>query len=790
MYRSGIIDGDDEVAVLFNPETFEPLCEPLVNIRHAIERLANPGTISRDVGRVILRVAQRLPYAERSYRRILKAAGLEGGDNGEQLLRMLASHDLKREDAVSLLECLRQERAHPVAVDQQPVRDDPGSLAKARGDHVHCWEFGPPLPFSELLEFLALTGALSRYGRRAALALGTEAARSATEPCPQSQLLLERLFARTARTWHWTTKEEVLTSLADLGVLNSALEKGLTSYVELEARAMEFARSRSELFCSALAVELFLDDLALKREAARALSLRWLAERGKRLGGPGITPTEIRAAAEKLCQKLDVRDLPAAIDQLGWWGVAAESVSAFVSQLALARRACVLPVHPQFILTCRPHPWLRKCLKAPGSRRFCVPVSRAYAIAKRLQPVIGVTRVAVITRLGTIGIPNAQAFRPNGEWSSTVGSGKSTSTTGARVGALMEEAEKWAQEEFTRGPRGKSELVSSFDSVGRDGLAAVDPATLDLPYDTCYESGLEIGWHWCVDLAGGGRALLPTAAIVHRRVPNDIYYSQRGGRKILTTNGLASGMTIAEALTHGLCEYIERHARTVELVECQNPGGPNAFGQRPFLDLETVPRSAKLLIAKIHKAGYHLRVQVITCNIAVPVFSAMILLPEGSPTGILYGDGLKRATGWAAHPDPETALTMAILEASQSIMTHVAGSREDLVLRSRSLGRHERTGSQRRSSYIASTDADAPHVPFDAIRGLTSNDAAEDVRWICKQLRKAGYSSALIADYSCGAIEPVKVIRAIIPGLETLNPFHTGWRARAALLCDLLPPRG
>src|SRR5207237_9830414 len=115
-----------------------------------------------------------------------------------------------------------------------------------------------------------------------------------------------------------------------------------------------------------------------------------------------------------------------------------------------------------------------------------------YAGVWRLKPISGVTRVAMITGLGTIGIPNAQAFRPDGEWSSTVGSGKSESAAGARVGAVMEEVEKWAQERFPR-PGAPAELVASFASLKRRGRRAIDPATLDLPWDTGWRPQSEIG---------------------------------------------------------------------------------------------------------------------------------------------------------------------------------------------------------------------------------------------------------------------------------------------------------
>ena len=172
----------------------------------------------------------------------------------------------------------------------------------------------------------------------------------------------------------------------------------------------------------------------------------------------------------------------------------------------------------------------------------------------------------MITKLGRIGIPNAQAFRPAGEWSSTVGSGKSESLIGAKVGAIMEETEKWAQEKFTTGAQTTVAELGSFAKLRKLKKPVIDPLMLDLPYDSCYSEDIEIEWHSCLDLISNSRLLLPTAAITHRRVINDIYYSTRGGRKVITTNGLASGMTIAEAITHALCEYIERHAMILDSV--------------------------------------------------------------------------------------------------------------------------------------------------------------------------------------------------------------------------------
>jgi ribosomal protein S12 methylthiotransferase accessory factor len=793
MFRDGIIDGDDEVALVFDPQTMRPLCEPLVNIRHAVERIATPGTISRDLASKILRVARRLHYTDRAYPHILKKSGLIDHREASHLADMLASYDLKKEDAVTLLEQLRElehgsavgaRRPSSVSIIQSETESNEQQPQNAS---VHCWEFGYPLPFSELVSFLALTGKLLRYAAQAcAFIEKDEAIPSELSMQPSTEELHGRLLAQTARAWHWSTEEEVAASLRDLGLEPTMIEAQLSSRADKQRRAMSLIRARSYRALAALRVELFLDDLALKRETARALSLDWLARRSKEISKTRLSNAARQAAEDKICQMLDVRDLDTAMEQLGWWGISSEAVRHFIGRLAFARRLLSYPLSNSRTYVRRSHIWLRRSPKVTGSRRFCTSMPQAYSIVKRLQPVIGITRVAMITGLRAIGIPNAQAFRPDGEWSSTVGSGKSESALGARVGAIMEEIEKWAQEQFARRDQSRTETVGSFKQVSRRANRAIDPATLDLPYDTCYAPDLEIAWYPCVDLVQGSSLLVPTAAVTHRRVFNDIYYSSRGGRKTVTTNGLASGMMMAEAITHALCEYIERHAMVVDSVIDGNPGTPTRAHRR-VLDLETVPRSTRRLVTKISSAGCRLFVRDITSDIKVSTFNATIFLPEGSIEGTLLHDGWRRASGWAAHPDPETAVNMAIMEASQTIMTHVAGAREDLVLKARSLGRHERTASRQWEAVKAEMGRDVPRRAFSDVPGLSSNDAAEDVRWILNRLTEAGYNQALVIDYSTRRISPVRVVRAIIPGLETINPFHTGYRARVALLSDMLP---
>jgi len=109
-YREGRLVADDEVALIFDPETFVPLSEPLVNIRATLQEALARGVVGADTARGILAAAQGLYFPERTYDAIVEAA--EGTVPPEELARFLAfagehAVDRKREDALSALRYIR-----------------------------------------------------------------------------------------------------------------------------------------------------------------------------------------------------------------------------------------------------------------------------------------------------------------------------------------------------------------------------------------------------------------------------------------------------------------------------------------------------------------------------------------------------------------------------------------------------------------------------------------------------------------------------------------------------------
>jgi len=83
-YKKGMLVSDDEVALTFDPFTFEPHSEPLVNIRFNLEQAWQKGAIGTVGKDRLLRCAQALYFPERSYEMMMERARDFGGRGGDR----------------------------------------------------------------------------------------------------------------------------------------------------------------------------------------------------------------------------------------------------------------------------------------------------------------------------------------------------------------------------------------------------------------------------------------------------------------------------------------------------------------------------------------------------------------------------------------------------------------------------------------------------------------------------------------------------------------------------------
>jgi hypothetical protein len=97
MYKNGVIDGDDEVALAYDRETFSALSEPLVNIRHALDIAQKHGLIETKEVLEVTNKIKKLYFPFRSYAAVVQICPAIGA------FLATSTPNLKRDDAKLLL---------------------------------------------------------------------------------------------------------------------------------------------------------------------------------------------------------------------------------------------------------------------------------------------------------------------------------------------------------------------------------------------------------------------------------------------------------------------------------------------------------------------------------------------------------------------------------------------------------------------------------------------------------------------------------------------------------------
>lgn len=265
--------------------------------------------------------------------------------------------------------------------------------------------------------------------------------------------------------------------------------------------------------------------------------------------------------------------------------------------------------------------------------------------AKRAQ----ITRIAELTGLDTIGIPVFAAIRPLGRSLSTQ-QGKGTTPLAAKVSALMEGLETWTAENIAL------PVVRGSYAKLRD--RAVDVRRLPRPRRRRLD--LHATWPWLTarDVATGAEVLVPRECVTldttFRRPPVfDI-----------SSNGLASGNVLEEAIVYGLCEVIERDAEAAW----------RRSGADRRLVLDSIDDAVcRGLIDRITAAGARVFVWDLASDTGVPAIGCALMDDPREPAWRALGC----YQGFGAHWLPEVAIVRALLEAAQTRLTYIAGARDD-----------------------------------------------------------------------------------------------------------------
>lgn len=349
----------------------------------------------------------------------------------------------------------------------------------------------------------------------------------------------------------------------------------------------------------------------------------------------------------------------------------------------------------------------------------------------------GISRITEITTLDKIGLPVFAAIRPNAKAGSlAVSSGKSLDRESARLGALCEAIELSCAE-FD--PSVHPIEIVSADEFSAQGICLEDFA-VGSPNGYVKHSD-KVACFRATDYFTGKEFLVPA---------DFVFIPYNGPSRIQgvsnTSNGLAVGCSLEEAVFHALTELIERDTCSFSRV----------FATEQIVDLSNF-RLCRSLLQKISAARLRLYVTENPNDFALPTFTAY-LFDE-------YCDqGVSVARGQGSHPDDEIAVLRAITEAVQSRLTNIHGGRDDIVNRFR---------------YYSEQEAGIEHMEYNALEkrlhdlpiagkrtaSASGKNLETSLREIWEMLKKEGMHQVLYCDLT-RHITTHKVVRLIVPGLE------------------------
>lgn len=356
----------------------------------------------------------------------------------------------------------------------------------------------------------------------------------------------------------------------------------------------------------------------------------------------------------------------------------------------------------------------------------------------------GITRLADVTGLDTLGIPVVLAVRPLAATLS-VSQGKGADLVSAQVSAAMEALETWHAEY----------------AVPPAVVTGTPASELELPYtiadiethsDALATDRVRLDWLPATGLLSGAPCLVPRDLVEMRWRPQ-----AWPPLLVATSNGLASGNNRWEAVLHGLYEVVERDATSALAAV------PAA--ERTYICPDSVddPNGRRLLDrlkangawVELVKAPSRAGITCIVCYLWSPSFGVAI------------------SSGAGAHSDPAVALSRALTEAAQSQLTCISGTRDDLspqVYRRgrRILPRPVTTGA----TTAWSEHAFPPEQEFDSFE--------DETRWLAGRVRDVTGLEPLVVDL--WAETAFSVSKVFCPGLghRSLHDIPRDWEGRTA----------
>lgn len=395
---------------------------------------------------------------------------------------------------------------------------------------------------------------------------------------------------------------------------------------------------------------------------------------------------------------------------------------------------------------------------------------------------VGITRVANITGLDRIGIPVYNTICPRSFDMISVYNGKGATNLDAMTSAIME-----AVERFGAALPQTPAAIASYPELVDAGRAALDPREFNLELYHAYGIETPISWVEGFDVMNERSVLVPLwlAGYFMR-------YHETPCYPISTTNGIASGNSLEEAICHALSELIERDDWTIadlisnRLARVVASGKLGSAGsvvaghwlqeRHRNIDMGTLPPRAQHFAQLFVDAGLDIQCKNLTSATGIPTVLATVRENVAASCSQSH-------QGLGTHPDPEVAATRAISEVAQSRVVDINALREDIALPTDTVEKcfyHvKRSGAVNPEAWAFKRSQTA--IGLHELPSYPSDDVMVDLRLMLDRLRARGLEQAIVVDLSPPGV-PASVVRVIVPGIESwvIDRSKLGRRATTA----------
>ncbi len=368
---------------------------------------------------------------------------------------------------------------------------------------------------------------------------------------------------------------------------------------------------------------------------------------------------------------------------------------------------------------------------------------RTLAEIEPFLPDLGITRVGDVTDLDTIGIPVWFACRPNAR-SLSVSQGKGLHESQARTSAVMESIEHAIAER----PQRIVTRLGSVRSMRETGVVTVPFERMARCRLDRIDCNRERAWGCGVSLRTGETLFAPYE-MLGLDLRAGLGWDHAAFK--MSSIGLAAGSTTGEAVLHGLLEVCE-HAATATL---------EVFGMLPALTRRlrysagAHPRLDEA-VARVRHAGLEPAFIDLTSARGPATIGAFL---DRSVLGNRGAGESRPCAGFACRLDPSEAALAALLEAVQSRLTDIAGSRDDIAPEDYQGSTVRLPGVGQRTVEIAS------------LRNLQpgGGNAAVSLRRLLDEICAVDAIDVCVFPFDSGDMN-VRVVRVIVSGLDAPDP--------------------